>query len=494
MEEKVVSNAQLKALKDFVAPKSWGRKLNPPSVEDRLKYLRNNSDIPIDDKNKKLIMEIMKGGLKDYEAGELERKISLLDKERLVQGFLESSPNVDERIEFVIKNQLTGGAIGEQTFHLMRQDLTETQLDEFIEKLVMKEMERAEKVQKSTNLREHSIYSTAIKFAVGKVNNMESLAKKYVQNVHDCVKEFKVPNSLLSAAEKMSPANTIFSLISGPIQNEANRKWENAKKETNSSNIQSLESNYRAIANTSNKLGKTVKSSNDPTNQEDREVKSFLDLVETLQSKIKESVHSKTVSNDEVPITRQRSGAVIGVHRDPSIDALSKSDTQVSKRGSKRLARQFSKEEIEADHKKQKTEEPAKKQDETEHATSEDLEKLRTQIAEVKAKAKALLTKVAETRQDYQTLKNITEVKKLNREISKLEVRSEARKEASKARLDEIRGKIAEHRETTRLPPQAQDMMNHSKVQAAKAEKEAAKKANTDTTSKPVSPRGSRSE
>ncbi|MBX9587542.1 MAG: hypothetical protein K2X50_09840 [Gammaproteobacteria bacterium] len=280
-------------LKAFISPtKFLLLKGTPPTVDERVDYLRNNTTIPLDDPIRK---EIMEEGLKEHEKGELIRKIDLLSKERIVQDFLRSSPTVDERINFVIANSLIGEKLGEQTFHLMREGLNESDQNEFISKLVMREWERVKNSKGEYFIRGSSIYSTAVKFAVNQEYKNDPIsAAKYSQNTSECVRDFRVPSALVGVAKEIANsgdlANLIFPMISGVITDNYNRQWEEAKKSTDPTITETAEKMYKSVANASQKLKKLNNASKKPPSDSDADdLKEYRKAVEALTSKVIEA-------------------------------------------------------------------------------------------------------------------------------------------------------------------------------------------------------------
>lgn len=564
MDGKTISD-----LKAFISPtRLLLLKGTPPTVDERVDYLRNNPSIPLNDPTRK---EIMDTGLKEYEKGELARKIELLSKERIVQEFLKSSPTVDDRIQFVLDNALTGGQTGEQTFNLMLEGLNETQKNGFIEKLVMQEWNRAQTVQATTSFREHNIYSTAIKFAVNQeYKNDPITADTYAKDTFKCIQDFRVPGSLLKLAKDIAnsgdPANLIFTLISGVITDNYNRQWEEAKKDTDPAKSESAKKTYMSVANASQNLKKlNTNSKNDPSDTDHEDLKEYRKAVAALTSRVKaaqinepsnqqpktappttprsapttprsdsetqlpsprkdrtlrgamklsaedlkkvgiETTHRAESAKPKAATTRTRGP---GNKQRPPIPEFEAPSPPTSPRGKATIgmhrqksegnivlsgdnAREFVKTRPRSRSDKPPTYKapappetpPSSPREEAQHATSTDVERLRTQIAQVRAKTRALETRIAETRQNAKELNDFKEkasdVVKLDSEIDTLEIRQEA----VKSLLAEKKAKIAEHREKLaqekssdipserkeKMPPQAKEMMKNSTVQKEKA-------------------------
>ncbi len=237
---------------------------------------------------------------------ELDRSIGLLHKERIVQEFLKSSPTVDERINFVIANSLIGEKLGEQTFHLMREGLNESDQNEFISKLVMREWERVKNSKGEYFIRGSSIYSTAVKFAVNQEYKNDPIsAARYSQNTSECVRDFRVPSALVGVAKEIANsgdlANLIFPMISGVITDNYNRQWEEAKKSTDPTVAETAKKTYMSVANASQKLKKLNNDSKKPPSDSDSDdLKEYRKAVEELTSKVKAAKINETSSPQPV--------------------------------------------------------------------------------------------------------------------------------------------------------------------------------------------------
>ncbi len=451
--------------------------------------------------------------------------------------FRGTPPSVDERINHIIENGLTSGSLAESTFHIMRNGLSPNELNNFIEKIVQIEFERAQNGQPETFMRQYTIYSTALKFAIEEESkNNPHAFEDYIRDPIEYIKNFKVPTVLLPYAEKLlnqnSQATIIFSMITGPITNKYNTALLSARANNDTAAINDLEPKFKAAVVCAEKLKKLNIDSKKSEKMDMPDVKKYIQAVEQLTNSIitqplsTQSLKTDQYSNTEKEISsteankdsnRTSQKISIGLHRQASQESISPKDQNEPKINPKRLARQFSREEIESEHKKQRREEtqsegvsvdkstvePIERKEQEQPAALSDLQELKSQVAQIREKTKALAAQIAETRQDFQAFKSQQELKTLDSDIAKLETR----KEAVKALREERQTKIAQHREEKKeqpktigshregnenLPPQAQVMMRNSKIQSAKSDIE--KDATQEKSSKPVSSRGSRSE